>query len=142
MPICSSHGASWTCSAINQSPAMAECLQTHTHTDTHPLMSSHKPLTTLSSEKTKATRYFIKRLQLLCMWAPSKRDFPSQDSTQTTGHAASSCSQFHCLSYSADSNLEDINSQFHEFIGHQFYICVVLETVFPLVRALKIKLEQ
>lgn len=31
VPICSSHGASWTCSAINQSPAMAECLQTHTY---------------------------------------------------------------------------------------------------------------
>lgn len=33
---------------------------------------------------------------------------------------------------------EDINSShFHEFIGHKFYICVMLETIFPLVRALK-----
>lgn len=138
VPICSSHGASWTCSAINQSPAMAECLQTHTHRHRSSHTSSHKPLTTLSSEKTEATRYFIKRLQLLCTWARSKKDSLSQDSTQTTGRAASSFSQFCCLSYSADSNLEDINSQFHEFTGHKFYICVMLETVFPLVTALKI----
>lgn len=68
-----------------------------------------------------------------------KKDFLSQDSTQTTGHAASSFSQFLRLSYSADSNLEDIHSQFHKFVRHQFYICVMLETVIPLVRALKIK---
>lgn len=46
----------------------------HTHIHRGSLMSLHKPLTTLGSEKTKATRYFIKRLQLLCTWAQNKKD--------------------------------------------------------------------
>ena len=70
-----------------------------------PWLSAHARANTLRSEKTKATRYFIKRLQLLFMWARSKKDFLSQDSTQKTGRAASSFSQFRCLSYSADSTL-------------------------------------
>lgn len=106
----------------------------HTHTDTH--TNLWQPSV---QRKTKATRDFIKRLQLLCMWAWRKKDFLSQDSIQTTGHAASSFSQFLRLSHSADSNLEDIHSQFHKFVRHQFYICAMLETAIPLVRALKIK---
>lgn len=81
VPICSSHGASWTYSAINQSPAMAECLQIHiqdTHTHTHSHSCAYTNLWQLPVQrKTKATRDFIKRLQLLCTWARSKKDsFP------------------------------------------------------------------
>jgi len=58
--------------SISRLPWLSTC--THTHTHTH----SHKPLTTLSLEKTKAARYFIKRLQLLFTWSRSKLDFLSR----------------------------------------------------------------
>lgn len=62
--------------SISRLPWLSAFTDTHTHTLAstlaRSLMSLHKPLTALSSEKTKATRYFIKRLQLLCMWAQNK----------------------------------------------------------------------
>lgn len=73
VPICSSHGASWTRSAINQTPAMAECLQTHTHTRS--VMSSHKPPITLGSEETKATHDFIKGYSCCVRGHRAKRIF-------------------------------------------------------------------